>query len=165
MAPIKTKSELADELGRNKSAVTRYTQRPDWPFSRTGPWLRTDLEAIRQWVIDNVLEVEAQRLVGTGDELKELRKQKIRKEIEKLEGQIACDRIDIGKKRGELLEASLVSEQWASVGVTVRNSLENLPSQIIPLALTHGIPHEAADVFRGQVEALVGGVLRHLSQQ
>lgn len=96
------------------------------------------------------------------DSERSLRRQKLEQEVRKLRAQADQAETALAKERGRLLDASAVAQEWSSVGVVVRNSLENLPSQIVPLALTHGIPHEVADQFRGQIEGLLSGVLRHL---
>lgn len=42
----RTLAELARKLGVSKQAACKWSQRPDWPFSRRGPF---DVEQVREW--------------------------------------------------------------------------------------------------------------------
>ena len=45
----------------------------------------------------------------------------------------------------------------------IRQCFQNLASQLVPLALTHGMPHESAGEFQAQIEAAIEAILAKLS--
>lgn len=163
--PIKTVTELATLVDRDKSNVSRWLKRPDWPFSRTGPWQRDEVPSILRWVAGTLIsrEMGDEDDESDGDELVALKKEKLRKEIRKLNAQADAAETALAKELGKLLDASEVERKWASIGSVVRNGFQNLASQIVPLALSHGMPSEAAPHFQDQVEAAVNAILRRLS--
>ncbi len=42
--------QLAREVGRSRTAVTKWLKRRDFPASRTGPWSAAEVQAIREWM-------------------------------------------------------------------------------------------------------------------
>jgi phage terminase Nu1 subunit (DNA packaging protein) len=160
--PVRTLVELSELVERDAGTVSRWTKRDDWPFAKRAPWPRRDVPKILAWVADT-LERDAKAEPG-GDETKELRKQKLREEIRKLRANAEQAETALARERGDLLDAAAVAQEWGRTGALVRNGFGNLPSQILPLALGHGMPQEAAAEFTRQVEEAVNGVLRHLSR-
>jgi hypothetical protein len=157
---------LAVLVERDISTVSRWTKRPDWTFPRKAPWTPVMVPQILRWVADVLLPPTVDHGDGkgvAGDELKELRKEKLRKEIRKLHAQADQAETQLARERGKLLDAASVEQEWASIGSVVRNDFQNLSSQLVPLALNHGMPNEAAAVFGQEVEAAVGGILKRLS--
>lgn len=96
-------------------------------------------------------------------DLPELKKEKLRKEIRKLHAQADAAETALAKELGKLLDAEIVERRWASIGAVVRNGFQNLSSQLVPLALSHGMPNQAAPQFQEQVDAAVAAILRRLS--
>jgi hypothetical protein len=147
--------------------VSRWAKRPDWPFAKRGPWPRRDVPSMLRWAADT-LERDAgpadAGAEGGADNTAALRKQKLQQEIRKLRANADQAETALAKERGQLLDAGEVERAWANIAVVVRNGAQNLASQVVPLALSHGMPHEAAGAFQEQVEQAVAGVLRHLSR-
>jgi hypothetical protein len=72
--------------------------------------------------------------------------------------------IAVSRELRQLIPAAEIDREWVNIAAVVRNGFQSLASQIVPLALTHGMPHESAGVFQQQVEEAVNGILRHLSR-
>lgn len=160
----KTLVEFAAALDVPRATLSRWIQRSDWRFSKRAPWPKKIVPDVLRWAADTL---EKGRPATDPAKLKttqQLRDEKLREEIRKLRANADQAETALARERGELLLASDVEREWVSVGVVVRNALENLPSQAVPLALTHGMPHEVAGKFQAQIEELVAGILRHLSR-
>jgi hypothetical protein len=165
---IPTLEALAALVERDISTVSRWTKRPDWTFPRKAPWSPVMVPQILRWVADVLLPPTIEHGKpsdggGAGDEMKELRKKKLREETRKLHAQADQAETQLARERGKLLDADSVEQEWASIGSVVRNDFQNLSSQIVPLALNHGMPNESAATFGQEVEAAVGGILKRLS--
>jgi hypothetical protein len=166
--PIRTLGELSGLVERDPGTVSRWTKRDDWPFAKKAPWSRGDVPKILRWVADT-LERDTRPDRGEGDDesaddTKALRKQKLREEVRKLRANADQAETALAKERGSLIDAGEVEQKWAATAVVVRNGFTNLASQLVPLALGHGMPAEAAAAFGQQVNEAVNGVLRHLSK-
>lgn len=165
---FRTLEELAEAVERDKGTISRWTKREDWPFARKAPWPASDKPKILRWVADT-LEKEttggagAKADGGKPDEQKRLKLEKLKEEIRKLRAQADQAETALKRERGALMDAAEVESEWASIGVAVRNDFANLPSQLVPLALSHGMPHEAAATFQDQVQEAVNAILRRLS--
>ena len=155
--------KLADRLELSHTAVNGYVKRNDWPFNRKGPWRESQVPEIQRWAADT-LEKRAGPDEESGDETKKLRKDKLREEVRKLRANADQAETALQRERGTLMEAAAVEREWAGVGVLVRNGFQNLAGQLVPLALTHGMPNEAAAAFGQQIDEAVAGILRHLSR-
>ncbi len=92
-----------------------------------------------------------------------LRKDKLRKEIRKLHAQADAAETALARERGLLVDAAEVQQRWTAIAIVMRNAFQNLGAQLVPLALTHGMPHEAAAQFQEQTDGAVAGILRRLS--
>lgn len=141
-------------------------KRTDWPFPRQFPIGRTLVPKILRWVADTLIARESTAREQPGDppdEVKELRKQKLRNEVRKLLAAAETAETALARERGRLVEAAEVEREWAGLGVVMRNAFQNLGAQLVPLALTQGMPHEAAPTFQQQIEEVVTGILRRLS--
>jgi gas vesicle protein len=163
---LQTLRELADACGSKVPTVSGWIRKPWWKWSKRAPWSRSIVPEINRAAADALEENRGGRPSDpeSAESTKELRDEKLRQEIRKLRANADQAETALSKERGALLLASDVEREWASVGVLVRNAVENLPSQIVPLALTHGMPHEAAATLQAQMEELISGVLRHLSK-
>jgi hypothetical protein len=157
--------DLAKAVEKSHTAVGKWVKRADWPFSRKPPWKRDQLPAIMRWAADTLApNTHADPADDQADNTAALRRQKLQQEIRKLRANADQAETALAKERGQLLDAGEVERAWANIAVVVRNGAQNLASQVVPLALSHGMPHEAAGAFQEQVEQAVAGVLRHLSR-
>lgn len=161
----KTLKELSDLLDLKVPTLGGYVRRPDWPFNRKAPWSSQLKAKMLDWIADTMENGRPAKDPAKATSTQQLRDDKLRQEIRKLRANADQAETALARERGELLLASDVEREWVSVGVVVRNALENLPSQVVPLALTHGMPNESAGKFQAQVEELIAGVLRHLSSE
>lgn len=157
---IQTAAEIADLLQVDRSTVTRWMQRDDWAFGQ-GPWTAETLRKIAEWRAVHLKETAA---AAADPRTRQLRTDKLSNEGRKLLAQAEAAELELAKMRGELLSAQEVEEEWARLGVMVRNGFENLPSQLVPLALSHGMPSEAAGIFTEQAGELIADILRRLSR-
>ena len=67
---ITTMTALAERLGKHKSTLSRWMNRPDWPFSRSGPWNLDTLERIKAWA-RQTLRAREREPAWTAAELRE----------------------------------------------------------------------------------------------
>jgi phage terminase Nu1 subunit (DNA packaging protein) len=156
--------ELAGLVDRDPGTVSRWMKREDWPFPRQFPLGRSLVPKILRWVADTLLARDLNRESDAPDDpKKDLRQEKLRQEIRKLHAQADTAETALAKERGQLIDAGEVETQWARIGVIVRNAFQNVPAQLLPLALTNGMPHQAAPVFMEQTEQIITSILRHLS--
>lgn len=160
----KTLVEFSKALDVPKSSVSRWLRRIDWPFPRRAPWSKKIVPEVLRWAADTLEKGRPAKDASKATTTQQLRDEKLKQEIRKLRANADQAETALARERGELLLAADVEREWVSVGVVVRNALENLPSQAVPLALTHGMPHESAGKFQSQVEELIAGILRHLSR-
>lgn len=162
--PIRTLAELAELVQRDPGTVSRWAKRADWPFAKKSPWSRSDVPKILRWVADTLERDTRPAGDEAADETKTLRKQKLREEVRKLRANADQAETALAKERGKLLDADEVEAEFAAISVAIRNGFTNLSSQLVPLAMGHGMPNEAAAEFGRQTEAAINGVLRHLSR-
>lgn len=161
--PFRTLEELASAVDRNKGTVSRWTKRPDWPVSRQAPWPRSDVPKILAWV-ETALEKETTGGQREKDgDLKALKVEKLREEIGKIRAQRQQAETTLAKERGELIDARDVEAEWTSITANIRNGFDNLSSQIVPMALSAGMPHQASAQFQEQVGAAIASILKRLS--
>ncbi len=119
---------------------------------------------ILEWA-EHELEKEAnggQKGVKDVD-LSALRIEKLQEEIGKIRANRRQAETALARERGSLVDAANVETDWAGVGAWINNAFANLPSQLVPLALNHGMPHQAAAMFQEQMAAAVTAILRKLS--
>jgi hypothetical protein len=101
---------------------------------------------------------------GQAHDLYSLKGQKLAAEVRKLVAQANHAETALAKERGRLLDADDVEVKWARVGAAIRNGFENLASELVGYALTHGMPQTSAPAFHQQIDAAVDRVLRKLSE-
>jgi hypothetical protein len=99
------------------------------------------------------------------DRTVKLKFEKLQQEIRKLTASADQAETELARTRGKLLDADEVANQWSVIGIVIRNALENIPAQVVPLALSHGMPHDSAVKLHAQVEGLIQSALRHLSDE
>lgn len=162
--PIKTVTELAGLVGRDASQISRWTKRDDWPFARKSPWPKADVPKILNWIADTLERGRpAKEKQGETGGTTELRKQKLQQEIRKLRAQADQAETALARERGNLHDADECERQRVSDALKVANAVQLLPSQLLPLALSQGMPHEASATFQEQATELCTAVLRQLS--
>jgi hypothetical protein len=160
MASTKFQSarDLAKAADVSHTAVNRWVKHPEWPFSRKPPWKRSDLPAILRWAADILRPAAADD--GSSDEMKALRKEKLRQEIRKLMANANQAETSLAKERGYLHDADACEEEAVRRASLYRNAVQNLPAQVVSIALSNGMPHEAAPAFQKNVEQLVSACLK-----
>ena len=167
--PISSLAELGKLVGRDAGTMTRWLKRDDWRFGRP-PFKRSDVPKILQWAASHLRDRADVSPAGVGIKKKinngliaELREQKLRAEVRKIEVGVQQAETLLMKEAGQLIEAASVEDAWAEVGVQIRSGFENLGAQLVGLAMTHGMPRDAASAFKMQIDAAIAGVLRKLS--
>lgn len=130
--PITTQDELALLLDRDKSRISRYLRDERWPFSRRAPWLRSDLPKMLRWLADNLESVEPPES-GSGDEMADLRKQKLKEEIRKLHHQANAAEIEYEQVRGSVVGVEEVKRQWVRVAGVYTSQLQGMAASVAPL--------------------------------
>src|SRR5439155_12904199 len=95
--------------------------------------------------------------------IEELRRRKLTQEIRKLRAHADQAETALAKERGALHDADACEEEAVRRAALFRNGIQNVPLQVVSLALSHGLPHEAAPGLQKQIEELTSGCLRYLS--
>lgn len=159
-----TVAVLSKLTERTRKQIYEWLKRPDWPFARVPPWPDTKKSAILKWVA-NTLGHGSQRekAAKASGEIGKLKDEKLQADIRRVGLVADLAQVELDKAKGKLLDATEVEANMVGMAVMVRNALQNLPSQLVPVALSQGMPNEAAAEFQQQVDALVCGVLRQLA--
>ena len=125
-------------------------------------WFSNDAEGLQQDVASRALCATASDVVVLCSPDDCSRKPAFLQEVSATIGLLAasCEEdVAVGLKTECLEHAATLG----AVGIVIRNALENIPAQIVPLALSHGMPHGSASALHGQLEELIQAILRHLS--
>jgi hypothetical protein len=132
--------ELAELLGRDPSQISRYLRDPRWPFPKRGPWHRKLVPDMLRWVADELdQKVAAIGPDDAADEMKSLRKEKIKQEIRKLRAQAEAAEVALARERGDLMTlddaraviapvVALLKAAWADLPKTMPPRLQGLPA-------------------------------------
>lgn len=145
------------------STLSGWTKHPLWPWDRKAPWPAALVPNVLRWAADTMEKGRPARDPAKLTKTQELRDEKLRQEIRKLRAHADQAETALAKERGGLHEADPCEEEAARRGVLIRNAMQNVPTQGVSLALSHGMPHEAAPAFQKQLEELVNGSLRYLA--
>ncbi len=154
--------EFAAALDVPLTTLSGWVKHERWRWNRRSPWSDTIRAEVRRWAAEELQK--GRPATGGDDEIKELRRQKLVNEVRKLLASAETAETALARERGELVDATEVEREWAGIGVVVRNAMQNLGPQLVPLALSHGMPHQAAPTFGAQIQECIAGVLRHLSR-
>lgn len=160
LPPITSARKLATLMQRSHVAVSKWLKRADWPFG-TPPWLASQLPSIAKWS-DETLRPS----VDAGNEdaaAVDLRRQKLRQEIRRLNAQADASECAFAKERGSLMDAGEVVREWQSITAALTAGVGSLPESAAMLALSHGMPHEARGTFKQQVREAIDAILQRMN--
>jgi hypothetical protein len=161
--PYRTLQEFAEGLRTPLSTVSGWIRHDLWKWPKRAPWPRVIAPEVLRWAADNLERgrpaKEKSDPVGT-EKIKDLREQKLRQEIRKLGRTPTRPRPLLARERGALHDADECEEEAVRRATLYRNAVQNVPAQVVSLALSNGMPHEASPSFHKQIEELVNGCLR-----
>ncbi len=158
--PIKTQRELSVLVERDESQISRWLQDDRWPFG-SAPWSRSDLPKMLRWIAEDLRNKPDEADAGTAP----LRREKLEQEIRRLKAQAETFELQLAKEKGASLDAAEVKARWANIGQVIRSGLQNLPPQVVSIALRHGMAHTASASVQSEVRAVVDDVLMVLSRE
>lgn len=162
---LKSVRELAAGLGQSPSTVQGWIKHERWAWERRAPWGQGDVPEMLRWAASNLergklASGEGGTVKGTS---KDLRDEKLRQEIRKLRAQADQAETALAKERGDLHAADACEEEAVKRAGLIRTAMQNIPTQVVTLAISQGMPHAAAPQYQRQVEELISGTLRHLA--
>jgi len=159
---LDTLTAFAAALKTPITTVSGWTRHADWKWRKKAPWSDEIVPEVLRWAADTLEKGRPSKQADSksDDEIKALREQKLRQEIRKLRAHADQAETALAKERGDLHDAAACEEEAVRRATLYRNGIQNIPSQIVSLALSNGLPHEAAPRFQGQIEELVNGCLR-----
>jgi hypothetical protein len=162
---FRTLAEFATGLKTPLSTVSGWTKHPRWQWGRKAPWSGSIVPAVLRWAADNLERGRPAKSVTPSEEgdgsVADLRRQKLEQEIRKLRAHADQAETALAKERGDLHDADACEEEAVRRATLYRSAVQNIPTQVVSLALSHGMPHEAAPGFQKQIEELVNGCLRY----
>lgn len=166
---ITTVTALAASIGRSKQAVSKWTKREDWPFSRKPPWDRSALPKIRHWAQYNLKQDGTPAPASEPLDSLETPAPTDRQDERAAKLKVLDERgriLELQRKReeGQLLAVEDVRNEWSSICALIRTGIQNLTPQLLPMALSLGMPRDAAGDFRERCDALINSTLRLLSR-
>jgi DNA-binding MurR/RpiR family transcriptional regulator len=143
-----TITEIAAEVGVNKSTVSRQARR----HNLVGPDGKVELDdyrRLREGGLDPALQTTGRQAIGSGNEangeLADARRRKLAAEAEQAE-------LDLAKRRGELVERAAVAEALSPLLRKLRDDLLTLPRD-----------HIADPGLSAQLEDAIAGLLERTS--
>jgi len=148
---IKTRSELAKLMGRHKSQVTRWLQRDDWAFSKTGPWPRADLPSMLRWAADVLArpkETEGDASED-GDSLAALKRQKLEQQVRKLRISADNEEMRNRRERASVIDRHLIEPALMRLADVLRSAGD---------ALTRRFGNEAAEMLTNTLDDFERGL-------
>ncbi len=151
--------DVADALGIDEKTVRRWCAKKIRPCPNTRKLngaISLNSTEVAAWMKANNVTGKPGRPDGPPTEQKSHKTRQIAAMADFWE-------LRVSQQKGKLMDADAVENEFASLGVLMRNGFQNLASQIVPLALSNGMPHEAAAEFGVQIEEMVNGILRQLS--
>ncbi len=159
----RSKAEFAVALHVVTQTVSRWTRHAQWHWSRKGPWSAEIVPDVLRWAADT-LERGRPRKEKTDPEgtatIGDLREEKLRQEIRKLRAHADQAETALAKERGDLHDAGQCDDEAVRRASLYRTAIQNVPTQVVSLALSRGMPHQSAPEFQQQLEELLNGCLR-----
>jgi hypothetical protein len=159
----RTLKEFAAALDRPLTTVAGWVKHQAWRWGRKAPWAAEIVPDVLRWAADELEKGRPAKDPATLTKTQQLRDEKLRQEIRKLRANADQAETALARERGALHDAGDCAAAQNMKAALIRNSIESLDSQIVSLALSHGLPHEAAPIFQQQVKDLHATVLRFLS--
>jgi hypothetical protein len=161
---FRTLAEFSTGLKVPVSTLSGWIRHDFWQWSKKAPWPKSVVPDVLRAAADN-LERGRPPTEKTdpraAQNTKDLREEKLRQEIRKLRAHADQAETALAKERGTLHDADACEEEAVRRATLYRNAVQNVPTQVVSLALAHGMPHEAAPTFQKQLEELVNGCLRY----
>ena len=157
--------EFSEALGVPLTTAAGWTKHATWQWNRKSPWLAEIVPAVLRWAADSLEKgrpADASKATKPGS-TQQLRDEKLRQEIRKLRANADQAETALAKERGALHDADACEEEAVRRATLIRNAMQNLSPQVVSLALSHGLPHEAAPQFQKQTEEIVNASLRYLA--
>jgi hypothetical protein len=155
-----TLTEFATALKVPITTVSGWTRHPAWTWGKKAPWPAKIVPDVLRWAADALEKGRPAKDPADAESIQGLREQKLRQEIRKLRAHADQAETSLARERGDLHDAAACEEESVRRATLYRNGIQNIPSQIVSLALSNGLPHEAAPRFQGQIEELVNACLR-----
>jgi hypothetical protein len=162
-ASFATLTAFAEALQTPISTVSGWTKDARWQWAKKGPWPAACVPDVLRWAADTLEKGRPAKDPATASKTAGLREEKLRQEIRKLRAHADQAETALAKERGALHDADACEEEAVRRAALFRNGVQNLPLQVVSMALSHGLPHEAAPVFQKQIEELTNGCLRYLA--
>ncbi len=162
---IRTLAEFAAALKTPEATVRGWVRHDAWAFNRKSPWSRDIVPGVLNWAADTLergRKPNDAKPTAPGSS-KDLRDEKLRQEIRKLRANADQAETALGVERGKLHDADQCEEEAVRRASLYRNAVQNVPMQVVSMALSAGLPHEAAPAFQKQVDELLNGCLRYTS--
>lgn len=160
-APLQTLAEFATALDAPISTVSGWTKHALWQWPKRAPWPRQIVPDVLRWAASELEKGRPAKDPATLTGTQKLRDEKLRQEIRKLRANADQAETALAKERGALHDADQCEEEAVRRATLYRNALQNIPMQVVSVALASGMPHEGAPTFQKQIEELVNGCLRY----
>lgn len=159
-----TLREFAEALGKIPvTTLSSWIRNPKWKWNSKAPWNADIVPDVLRWAADDLETGRPRKDPAKVTKTQELRDEKLRQEIRKLRANADQAETALARERGQLHDADQCEEEAVRRATLIRNAMQNVPTQGVSLALSHGMPHEAAPQFQKQLEELVNGSLRYLA--
>lgn len=158
--PLATLKAFAEALNVPLTTAAGWTKHATWKWGKKAPWQPEIVPDVLRWAAESLEKGRPAKPTGS---TQQLRDEKLKQEIRKLRANADQAETALAKERSALHDADECEEEAARRATLIRNGTQNIAPQAVSLALSHGMPHEAAPQFQRQIEELVNGCLRHLS--
>lgn len=152
--PIRTQDELAVLLDRDKAQISRYIRHESWPFAKRAPWSRAEVPKMLRWMADTLESVEAPE---SGEELKALRKQKLKEETRKLHHQANAAEIEYERTRGNVVGVDEMRRRMVKVAGVYVSQLQGIIASLPPL-----LEGKPASEIQDELEKAIGQILENV---
>jgi Xaa-Pro aminopeptidase len=158
--PLGTLKAFSEACDRPLTTVAGWTKHAAWKWGRKAPWSSAIVPDVLRWAADELEKGRPKAPTDPGT-IADLRRQKLEQEIRKLRAHADQAETALARERADLHDADACEEEAVRRATLYRNAVQNIPTQVVSLALSHGMPHEAAPGFQKQIEELVNGSLRY----